>query len=552
MASLSFRVVAYCLLGAGLTAQAEPPPVRFATYNVALNRPTAGALLAELRGGNSTQARAVAAVIQRTRPDVLLLNEFDWDAEGAALACFVDEYLRKGQHGETAIDYPYSFTGPVNTGVRSGLDLDHDGKTDGPGDAFGFGAFPGQYGMAVLARGSIAHAGVRTFQHLLWRDMPGARWLDGWYTDEAKARLRLSSKSHWDIPVNVCGATIHILASHPTPPVFDGPEDRNGKRNADEIRFWADYVDPARSAWIKDDAGVAGGLKKGARFVIVGDLNADPMDGDSLAGGIDQLLSHPHIDASVVPTSAGGSEAARRQGGVNAKHRGDPAADTGDFADARVGNLRLDYVLPSRGLLPVRAGVFWPAKEDATFALLGDGEPVVSSDHRLTWLDVASLVPRKVVKRPFGDLQGARFLAPFDFADHELTLVRWWTDTCPFCADSLPALDTLRVRYATRGVAVVGMYHPKPPRDVPDATIAAQAARLGFRGALAVDRDWHKLTDLQSRGVPRNATSISVLVDRQGAIVWVHPGPRLHPGAEHAEADAAFTQLDRLLADLLR
>ena len=96
--------------------------------------------------------------------------------------------------------------------------------------------------------------------------------------------FRLSSKSHWDVPVEVGGRTVHVLASHPTPPTFDGAEDRNGRRNHDEIRFWADYVRPgAGSGYIYDDAGGTGGLKPGSSFVILGDQNADPLDGDSVA-----------------------------------------------------------------------------------------------------------------------------------------------------------------------------------------------------------------------------------------------------------------------------
>ena len=48
--------------------------------------------------------------------------------------------------------------------------------------------------------------------------------------------VRLSSTSHWGVPVDVDGSTVRFLVSHPTPPVFDGAEDRNGTRNHDEIR----------------------------------------------------------------------------------------------------------------------------------------------------------------------------------------------------------------------------------------------------------------------------------------------------------------------------
>src|SRR3954469_1772358 len=50
----------------------------------------------------------------------------------------------------------------------------------------------------------------------------------------------------------------------------------------------------------------------------------------------------------------------------------------------------------------------------------------------------------------------------------QVTLYRWWTDTCPFCAASLPAIETLRLRYGPQGFRVVAVYHPKPPRHVSD------------------------------------------------------------------------------------
>ena len=139
----------------------------------------------------------------------------------------------------------------------------------------------------------------------------------------------------------------------PHAPTFDGPEDRNGTRNHDEIRFWADYVTPGAGRYIYDDEGRRGGLRPGSRFVIMGDQNADPLDGDSVAAAINQLLDSRWI-TDPRPTSAGAVEAARLQGGANLTHRGDPAYDTADFNDNPApGNLRADYVLPSRRGLKV-------------------------------------------------------------------------------------------------------------------------------------------------------------------------------------------------------
>ena len=210
--------------------------------------------------------------------------------------------------------------------------------------------------------------------------LPGGR---SFYPDATWGRLRLSSKSHWDLVFNLEGKELHLLAFHPTPPVFDGPEDRNGRRNFDEIRFWREYTDPAGAEFIVDDAGAAGGIGPGTAFVIAGDFNADPDDGDGMDGAAGQLLAAPWIDAGCIPASVGGAEAAARQGGVNLDHRGDPATDTADFADEHAGNLRLDYLLPSRGLEVLGCGVFWPAAAEAGV------NPAEVSDHRLVWLDIA-------------------------------------------------------------------------------------------------------------------------------------------------------------------
>lgn len=375
--------------------------IRFATFNASLNRGADGRLVADLAKPGNAQADAVAEIIQRVRPDVLLINEFDYDAEGLAARRFGRNYLSV-RHGDAApIRYPYRFVAPSNTGVPTGLDLDNSGTVGGGNDAFGFGDFPGQYGMLVLSKYPIDQGAARTFREFRWADMPGALLPDDaatpapadWYSPAELAIFRLSSKSHWDVPIRVgAGRTIHFLTSHPTPPTFDGPEDRNGRRNHDEIRFTADYVDPSRSSYIYDDDGQSGGLPRGSDFVIAGDQNSDPLDGDSVPGSAQQLLDSPFVDSRRAPTSVGGPEQARLQGGANTTHRGDPATDTADFNDNPApGNLRADYVLGSRTLRPVGGGVFWPAVADPLLSLVGTF-PFPSSDHRMVWLDV---VPRR-------------------------------------------------------------------------------------------------------------------------------------------------------------
>jgi hypothetical protein len=384
-------------LPAGIPQGESLNAVRFATFNASLNRNNAGNLAAELASPGSAQPDTIAAIIQRTRPDVLLINEFDFDP--AALADFQTNYLSVA-HGDAApIFYPYTYIAPSNTGIYSGFDYDNSGAAGDfvPNDAYGFGFFPGQFGMAVLSMYPIDYASVRTFQLFKWKDMPGALLPDDpntpapadWYSPGPELdSFRLSSKSHWDVPIQVGQKVVHFLVSHPTPPVFDGPEDRNGTRNFDEIRFWSDYILPSRSGYIYDDNGNYGGLPAGAMFVIAGDQNSDPLDGDSIPGSIQQLLNHPLVNTKVAPTSAGAVQQSALQGGANTTHQSDPAFDTADFSDSTPGNLRADYVLPRKNLQIVDSAVFWPLNTDPLFPLVGTF-PFPSSDHRLVWVDVS-------------------------------------------------------------------------------------------------------------------------------------------------------------------
>ena len=404
-----------CLLVLAPSAHAREADVRFSTFNASLNRFFEGQLVEHLSTPENQQAKNVAETIQRYQPDVLLINEFDYFAADpqAAVDLFRENYLEVSQNGATPIHYPYSFIQASNTGIHSGFDLNNFGGVVStplaPGygdDAFGFGEFPGKFGMVVYSKYPIDTEAARTFQLFRWTDMPGNLMPIPFYSPEEVAIFRLSSKSHWDVPITIGKKTVHFLVSHPTPPVFDGPEDRNGRRNSDEIRFWADYITPgARSSYIYDDEGARGGLKPGELFVIAGDQNSDPLDADSIPGSIQQLLEHPVVNTKTTPSSLGGPWASRTQDALNLVHRSDPAFDTADFCDTPVfppcsgpGNLRADYVLPRRNLQIVDAGVFWPSADPADadplapFAYLVDltglGFPAPTSDHRAVWVDV--------------------------------------------------------------------------------------------------------------------------------------------------------------------
>lgn len=413
---IAVTLVGFLLSHPCASAEEAAQVVRIATFNVALVGTRRGELIERLCGTDDDQASAVAEIIQRTRPDILLLNELDYDERAAAVTLFQRHYLARPQHVSRhpdgpaqPIEYGYRFIAPVNTGMPSGYDLNRDGvvgKVEGDSayadDALGYGRYPGQYGMALLSRFPIDGAAVRTFQHFLWREMPDpmlpsdpATANEGdWYDDDILARFRLSSKSHWDVPLVIGASRLHILASHPTPPVFDGPEDRNGCRNHDEIRLWADHVRPDAGDYLVDDTGRRGGLMPGTLFVIAGDYNCDPHDGNATGNAIDQLLNSPLVYQGPAPRSAGGAEQARLLGGVNREHRGDPAEDTSLLPAAPgPGNLRLDYVLPCARLAVKASGVFWPTTDDPAFPLVAGADRPRSSDHRLVWVDVALPAP---------------------------------------------------------------------------------------------------------------------------------------------------------------
>ncbi len=333
------------------------------------------------------QLEAASAILQRIRPDVLVLNEIDahedqpGGLEGATRA-FLERHLSVG---DEPLDYPFLFVAPSNTGRLSGLDLDGDGKIaqaadlgsrEYGNDSYGYGEYPGQYSMALLSRFPIDRESARTFQTFRWRDLSGNHLPDGWYPEAILGQLRLSSKSHWDVPIEIEGHRLHLWVSHPTPPVFDGDEDRNGRRNFDEIGFWQRYLDGDES--IYDDAGISGGYATDAPFVIVGDLNASPLDSETLFDGrnaISQLLEHERIQdtaATLVASRILDESSTGASDGLQA---------TTGFGGGR----RIDYLLPSRGIECVGGGVFWP---DATTDPLGAEQAEAASDHRAIWLDV--------------------------------------------------------------------------------------------------------------------------------------------------------------------
>ena len=128
---------------------------------------------------------------------IIVLNKFDYDSTGKSIRLFQQNYLQSDQLSGAPQMLRHLSTGLVNTSVSTGRDLDQDGKIGGPRDGFGFGDFPGQYGVVVLSRFLILKDEVCRFRHLIWKDMP-----DVWGQSD-----RDIGKS-WYTDNNLCSATV--------------------------------------------------------------------------------------------------------------------------------------------------------------------------------------------------------------------------------------------------------------------------------------------------------------------------------------------------------
>ena len=237
--------------------------------------------------------------------------------------------------------------------MATGLDLDRNGQLGDARDAQGYGRFAGDGGMAILSRFAIDQAGVIDLSGVLWADLPGATLPQDdagpFLSDAAYAQLPLSSTAHWIVPLQPPDAPpFAIMAFSATPPVFDGPEDMNGLRNRDELRMW--------------EVALEGGFGPfPTHFVIAGNANLDPVDGDGFSNAMADFLTRPDLQDPL------------------------PGQDTADWSENGPGSLRVSYVLPSADWQVIDAGVYWP---DTGGGLLGeDGR--AAGPHHLVWVDIS-------------------------------------------------------------------------------------------------------------------------------------------------------------------
>ncbi|WP_294612596.1 endonuclease/exonuclease/phosphatase family protein [uncultured Roseovarius sp.] len=335
--------------------------LRVASWNVGLDRKGPGLLLRDILRDEDPQIDAIADIVAQVRPDILVLQKVDYDQDLIALRALRDRIAREGWRLE------HLFARRPNSGLATGVDMDGDGRFGGARDAQGFGDFSGQGGMAILSRAPIDAAKAEDFSALLWRDLPGAIMpvVAGapFPSAEAAAVQRLSNVGHWVVPVILPSGPVYLLTFHATPPVFDGPEDLNGRRNHDEIRFWQHYLDGRFTPPPK------------ARFVVIGDANLDPEDSDGRRKAIRGLLDDPRLQD---PRPMG------PQGAPESATSGDPRFHTAHWPAPGPAGLRVSYVMPSVDIAVRDAGVFAPPAGTPGAAAAG-----IASHHNMVWVDIA-------------------------------------------------------------------------------------------------------------------------------------------------------------------
>lgn len=336
---LSAGLIWFALAG---SLQAET--LRIAVFHTELSRDGPGLLLRDITDRTS-DTQAAAQVVARADPDVILLLGFDYDLGQAALGAFAALVSEAGN------GFPHLFAYPSNAGRYTGWDLDHDGRLGGPDDAEGYGRFAGQGGMAILSKLPVIVERSRDLSGLIWRELPGTL-LNG---SDGFPDRPLSSRGHWDVALEHPDyGLLRLWTWHATPPVFDGPEDLNGRRNHDETQVWLDYLD-----------GTLGEVPDTYPFVLAGNANLDPGRGEGRREALARLLLDPRIS--------------------DPRPRGPEGRTyTADWPDGP-GQLRVDYILPSYHWRIDGAGIIRPGPLPSGS---GPEENNRGTRHGLVWVDL--------------------------------------------------------------------------------------------------------------------------------------------------------------------
>lgn len=134
-----------------------------------------------------------------------------------------------------------------------------------------------------------------------------------------------------------------------------------------------------------------------------------------------------------------------------------------------------------------------------------DATPAVSADTPA----IGQIAPDFTLRSTDGDT-----ISLSDLRGH-VVLVNFWATWCVPCKQELPAIDKVARRYAQQGFAVLGV----DDRDQDDDVIAF-ARQIGVSFPLLLDSKGATAGRYHLVGVPT-----SFLIDRNGVIRAVHPGP---------------------------
>ncbi len=124
--------------------------------------------------------------------------------------------------------------------------------------------------------------------------------------------------------------------------------------------------------------------------------------------------------------------------------------------------------------------------------------------------------------------------------------IRFWYRNCPMCEASAPMLNELYNKYAKDGLVVIGIHHSKTIRGDKSEDVSKAATKLGYKFPIAVDNSWKTIGKFWIHSKQRSYSSASLLIDKNGTIVWGHDLGRLE-----TETPAA-TSLHEEIRELLR
>jgi len=345
---------------------------RVGTYNIEILSSS------KLNDPDEPQVNAAVEVIARVSPDILAIQELQYELEAGETPGAMDE----ANNGRVLADlmraadetggYDHTLIVLGNSGFDwPGYDPDVHDPYFGPGGS----TPPGMFNMAVISRYPILVDQVEFIIDFSWTDLPenSLSVLEATTGVVVPAGFPLFSAGLLVAPIDLGDEILYLVVLQTTPPHVS---DIHKHRNLDQLTGLRLLVDGALPGY--EDA-----LPSDARFVLVGDWNADGDHGDGFPEAIYQLLEHPSI-TPFQPTGAG-SIGVSPEKNTTASVCGE--GDGLDAADPATGmQFQMDYVLPSANLgAPITGGMFYPdfETEPDDWALA-----CAASNHMLLWGDL--------------------------------------------------------------------------------------------------------------------------------------------------------------------